>query len=145
MQVPERTLVFGWLCDGGVGEMLVAQVLAGEKWATCGFKRAYTEQELSEVQTGAGELHAVCSAQDATPRAIIRVTEVFETPFGSPDPRLVAGEGDGTDAEKFKRDHRIAWAADFCDMPLADEEPLVVELFELVASLNQGEAMAAGS
>jgi uncharacterized protein YhfF len=72
----------------------------------------------------------------------VRVTDVFETPFGTPDPRLVEGEGDGGDAEKFKRDHRVAWEADFGNTPLGDEEPLIVELFELVWGVDDGATVA---
>lgn len=139
MRLPERTIDFGWPDDRGIGEMLVRQVLERKKWATCGFKRAYTPAELDAVLTGKGRLHKVCSVQDPTPRAVVRVTDVFETPFGTPDPRLVEGEGDGADVDKFKRDHRIAWEADFGDLPLDEEEPLVVEIFELVRLLDEGE------
>jgi uncharacterized protein YhfF len=137
VQIPTRRIEFGWPDDRGVGEMLVAQVRAGSKWATCGFKRAYDRAELAEARLGRGELHAVCSAADPRPRAIVRVTDVFLTPFGDPDPQLVAGEGDGQDAEKFRRDHRVAWAADFGEAPLEDDELLVVELFELVALVEE--------
>lgn len=135
--LPERTMVFGWPGDGGVGDRLVEQVIRGEKWATRGFKRAYTAEELAEASTGAGELYSVRSAEDPAIRAVIRVTDVFETPFGDPDPRLVAGEGDGDDVGKFQRDHAIAWRADFGEEPLGTDEALVVELFELVCVVPQ--------
>jgi uncharacterized protein YhfF len=135
--LPERVLEFGWRGDDGVGEMLVEQVIKGTKWATCGFKRAYTDAELAEVITGVGHLYTVCSAENPEPRAVIRVTDVFETPFGSPDMRLVAGEGDGEDVEKFQRDHLVAWQADFGDEPPGPEEVLLVELFELVEILDE--------
>jgi uncharacterized protein YhfF len=32
--------------------------------------------------------------------------DVFETTFAHPDLRLVRGEGDGDDIEKFKHDHQ---------------------------------------
>lgn len=134
--VPQRTIEFGWPGDRGIGDMLVQQIVRGEKWATCGFRRAYSAEELAEVETGAGELHGVRSAEDPTIRAVIRVTDVFETTFGAPDPRLVAGEGDGEDVQAFQRDHAIAWRADFGDDPLDDSEILIVELFELVSIVD---------
>jgi uncharacterized protein YhfF len=122
---------FGWEGDGGIGEVLIAQTIAGTKTATCGFKRAYTVEELEEVLAGQGHVIPVID-RTGVARCTIRILEVFETAFGDPDPRLVRGEGDGDDVAKFQADHRIAWAADFGDEPLNDEELLVVELFELV-------------
>ena len=136
MSIPERRIEFGWPGDGGLGERLVQQIIDGVKTATCGFRRAYTDEELAEVRDGLGELQAASSC-GGEPRCVIRVTDVFETPFGDPDPRLVAGEGDGDDVAKFRADHRIAWEADFPGEPIADDEPLVVELFELVEVLDR--------
>ena len=129
---PARTIRFGWDGDGGLGDRLIAQIIAGEKWATCGFREAYEPWELEECLTGVGELQAVEDSSGRW-RCTIRVLEAFECTFGDPDPRLVAGEGDGEDVAKFQADHRIAWAADFGDRPLTDDALLVVELFELVS------------
>lgn len=128
---PAREVRFGWQGDEGLGDRLVEQIIAGVKTATCGFRLAYEEAELEEVLTGAGELYAVIDSAGAW-RCTIRVTDVFECPFGSPDPRLVAGEGDGDDAAKFQADHRVAWEACMGDAVLTDDSVLVVELFELV-------------
>ncbi len=130
MRVPDRRMEFGWPGDGGVGEMLVRQIIDGQKTATCGFKVDYTPDELDEVLTGEGELYAASSC-GRPPRCVIRITEVYETPFGNPDSRLVEGEGDGTDVTRFQEDHRVAWAATLGDRPLLDSELLIVELFEL--------------
>lgn len=129
---PARTVQFGWQGDCGLGDRLIEQIIAGAKRATCGFLEAYEPWELYEVRSSAGELYAV---QDAagTWRCTIRVTDVFECPFGRPDPRLVEGEGDGTDVARFQADHRIAWQATMGDAPLTDDTVLVVELFELVS------------
>jgi uncharacterized protein YhfF len=132
---PARTTTFGWPGDGGLGERLIEQIIRGTKTATCAFRAAYDTEDPSELAgtfSGAGELFAVEDASGRH-RCTIRVTEVFECPFGHPDPRLVAGEGDGDDVAKFQADHRVAWGATMGDRPLTDEESLVVELFELVA------------
>lgn len=121
---------FGWDGDGGVGEMLIAQTIAGTKTATCGFRDAYTPEELAEVRGNVGSIIPVTDREGVV-RAHIRILEVFETTFGDPDPRLIAGEGDGDDVAKFQADHRVAWAADFPDRPLTEDAVLVVELFEL--------------
>lgn len=130
--LPARRVEFGWIGDGGVGERLVDQIIAGTKWATCGFRVHYTAEELASVYSGVGQLYAASSAGGRV-RCVIRMTEAFETPLGDPDPRLVAGEGDGADTAKFQADHRIAWAASRPGTVPGDDEPLVVELFELVA------------
>ena len=136
MEIPERRTEFGWPGDGGIGERLVQQIIDGQKWATCGFKAAYTADELAEVRGSVGELQAA-GACGSPPRCVIRVTEVFETTFGDPDPRLVAGEGDGDDVSRFQSDHRLAWHAEMPDAELTDGAVLVVELFELVAVLAE--------
>lgn len=121
---------FGWDGDGGVGEMLVRQIIDGSKTATCAFSVTYSDEELAEAMTGAGELYAVLD-NDGKRRATIKVTDVFLCSFGDPDPRLVAGEGDGDDTAKFRDDHRIAWAATVPGIELTDDQLLVVEIFEL--------------
>lgn len=132
---PARTTAFGWPGDGGLGDGLIEQIIRGTKTATCAFRAAYDAEdpsELAEALSGVGELYAVEDVSGRH-RCTIRVTEVFECPFGRPDPRLVAGEGDGDDAARFQADHRIAWESTMGDHPLTDEESLVVELFELVS------------
>lgn len=139
---PEFAIEFGWPGDGGIGEMLIGQILRGEKTATCGFKRAYTERELADELGAVGRVVPVIDASGAT-RCHIRVLDAFETRFGDPDARLVAGEGDGDDVAKFQADHRVAWRADFGDQPLLDDEPLVVLLFELEGALDRSVNRAA--
>lgn len=129
---PTRTAGFGWNGDGGLGDRLIEQIIAGTKTATCGFRAAYTSEELEDAYRGVGETCAVLDSSGVR-RCTIRVTEVFECLFGEPDPRLVSGEGDGDDVAKFQADHRIAWAADMGEAPLTRDALLVVELFELVS------------
>jgi uncharacterized protein YhfF len=135
MPLPERRVEFGWPGDDGVGELLIRQIIEGRKTATCGFKSLYTGEELDDVYRGVGELYAASSCGGPV-RCVIRVIEAFETPFGEPDPRLVAGEGDGDDVAQFQADHRVAWAAERPGEEPGDDELLVVELFELVEVLD---------
>jgi len=130
-QVPAIEMRFGWDGDDGLGDRLIEQILAGTKTATCGFLLDYTPEELEEALTGKGGLQSVRDSSGAH-RCTIRVTDVFECPFGDPDPRLVSGEGDGDDVSKFQADHRIAWEATFGDAPLTPDAVLLVQLFELV-------------
>ena len=69
------------------------------------------------------------------PKCNIRNIDVFETTFGNPDMRLVSGEEDGEDIEKFQNDHRIAWNNMVERIPLADDTILIVELFEFIEAV----------
>lgn len=131
MREYELTAEFGWDGDDGLGDRLIQQILDGIKTATCAFKRAYSARELDEVFASVGHLVTVIDSA-GTARCNIRILDVFETPFGDPDMRLVRGEGDGEDVAKFQDDHTIAWQVDFGDDPLSADEVLIVELFELV-------------
>ncbi|OYD08994.1 ASCH domain-containing protein [Paludifilum halophilum] len=125
------TTVFGWEGDRGLGEKLIQQILRGEKTATCAPKEAYTEEELREIDESVGKGVTVLDKHHQ-PRCHIRMKEVFETPFGNPDPRLVAGEGNGEDVRQFQEDHRQAWAEEIAKgFHLHDQTVLLVELFEL--------------
>ena len=131
MQRHEHTAEFGWDDDDGLGDRLIQQIIDGEKYATCGFKAAYSANELEEVFGNQGRVVTVIDSR-GTARCNIKILEVFETSFGDPDIRLVRGEGDGDDVAKFQADHTLAWQADFGDAPLSADETLIVELFELV-------------
>ena len=126
-------LELGWAGDGGLGDRLCRQVIAGLKTATCAPKEDYSAEELATAFGGKGELRALVDSRGRT-WGTVRVTDVFETTFGDPDPRLVRGEGDGDDVEQFKHDHVACWAVDMAEKgsPLSDETVLIAELFELV-------------
>ncbi|GGH28488.1 hypothetical protein GCM10008013_30530 [Paenibacillus segetis] len=122
-------MIFGWEDDNGIGEMLIRQILNGDKTATCAPKEEYSEQELRETYEPVGEILTVYDKQ-GTPRCHVRLTEVFETTFGNPDLRLVRGEGNGDNVHQFQEDHRLAWKD--INIELKDETILIVELFELI-------------
>ncbi|HUY77737.1 MAG TPA: ASCH domain-containing protein [Ktedonobacterales bacterium] len=133
MRVYERTLEFGWEGDNGLGARLIRQIIAGTKTATCSPLFSYTEEELTAVYASKGELVTVVD-KEQRPHCTVCVIDVFQTPFGDPDQRLVSGEGDGDDVGKFQQDHRMDWkdwlAAE--GYTLMDETILVVEVFELI-------------
>ncbi len=129
---------FGWDEDDGIGEMLIRQILDGVKTATCDMKCFCTEQEIADLRAIPGWLETVVDKQ-GNPRCSVRVTNVYETTFGNPDPRLVRGEGDGEDTEKFKRDHEkffSVWLSEKGLPPLMDDSILVVWEFELVETFS---------
>jgi uncharacterized protein YhfF len=136
MQIHERKMRFGGKEDAGLGEKLIVQILDRVKTATCDLRALCTEQELADLDTEPGWLETVIDAQ-GRPRCNVRVTAVYETAFGNPDPRLVRGEGDEEDVEKFKREHERWFSRVLKDKalpPLADDSTLIVWEFELVES-----------
>jgi uncharacterized protein YhfF len=125
---------FGGKEDAGLGERLIGQILDGVKTATCDVISLCTEQELADLDAQPGWLETVIDDQ-GRPRCNVRITAVYKTTFGNPDPRLVRGEGDGEDIEKFKREHRRWFSGvlkDRCLPPLADNSALIVWEFELL-------------
>jgi uncharacterized protein YhfF len=125
---------FGGEGDGGLGDELVRQILEGTKTATCDLKSFCTEQEVADLDARSGWMETVVDGE-GRPRCNVRVTAVYETTFGSPDARLVRGEGDGDDVEKFKREHARWFDALLKDKglpPLADDSVLIVWEFELI-------------
>ena len=124
---------FGWEGDNDLGRRLIQQILEGKKTATCAPLFGYQRDELAAVFASQGDLVTVIDTEKR-PWCNVRLVAVFQTSFGNPDPRLVSGEGDGEDAEKFKRDHQKDWeiwlAAE--GYSLTDETVLVAEVFELI-------------
>jgi uncharacterized protein YhfF len=125
------TSQFGWENDGGAGERLIQQILSGAKTATACPKIFYETKDLDELRAGVGRLLTVVDKHDR-PRCVIRQLAVFETTYGAPDPRLVAGEV-CADAAEFRRGHEHVWDDLFAKegSSLRDDTVLVVELFEL--------------
>ena len=123
--------VFGWDGDNGIGDMLIQQIIDGKKTATCSFKEEYTELDLQELFEKKGKIVTVEDHKGSS-RCNIRIIDIFETTFGNPDLRLVKGEGDGENVQKFQEDHRHAWYETIKDKQLMDDSILMVELFELI-------------
>ena len=123
--------IFGWDGDNGTGERLIQQIINEQKTATCSFKVEYTDSDLKTLYETKGKIVTVEDIK-RVPRCNIRITDIFETEFGNPDLRLVRGEGDGDNVQKFQDDHRHVWNQTIKDKQLTDETILMVELFELV-------------
>ncbi len=136
MLVYEQKLEFGWDGDNDLGVRMIQQIIEGKKTATCAPLFGYTEQELAAVFASKGEMVTVINDNDKEkrPQCNVRVVDVFQTPFGNPDLRLVRGEGNGEDAEAFRQDHQGDWEMWLAEegYSLTDETMLVAEVFELV-------------
>jgi uncharacterized protein YhfF len=133
VELQNRKSQFGWDGDDGIGERLIAQIIEGTKTATAGPRSLYTLDELADLQQSVGKPVTVID-KNGNPRCNIRITDVFETTFGNPDPRLVAGEGYGTDVQAFQLAHEKAWADLVAQgqLKLDGDTILVVELFERI-------------
>lgn len=131
MKIYTDKLTFGWDGDNGIGEMLIKQIIEGEKTATCSFKIEYSDVELEELYNTKGKIVTVENYK-SIPKCNVRITDIFETTFGNPDLRLVRGEGDGDNIKKFQDDHRKAWNETIKNKDLTDDTILVIELFELI-------------
>ncbi len=133
MKVYDYKSQFGWAEDNGIGERLIQQILRGEKTATAGPKSLYSPDELAVLFESVGRSSTVIDKNDA-PRCNIMILEVFETKFGSPDLKLVAGEGYGDNFKAFQDSHRKAWQdlVQSGELDLNDETVLVVEVFKLL-------------
>jgi uncharacterized protein YhfF len=134
------TSQFGWEGDGGAGERLIGQILRGEKTATACPKIFYKPEDLEALRASVDRLLTVID-KSGQPRGTIRQLAVFETTYGDPDPRLVRGEA-CADAEEFQRGHAHVWDDLFKEAGavLLDETVLIVELFELAASVRENNA-----
>ena len=133
MRIYEHKLEFGWEGDNGLGTRLIQQIIDGKKTATCAPLFGYTEEELTTTYASKGQMVTVID-KEQRPWCNVRMIDVFQTPFGNPDPRLVRGEGNGEDAEAFRQDHLRDWQSwlEKEGYSLTDETILVVEEFELV-------------
>jgi uncharacterized protein YhfF len=134
MRIHERKMRFGSEGDGGLGDRLVRQVLDGTKTATCELKTFCTEQEVADLYAQPGWMETVLDGA-GRPRCNVRVTAIYETTFGNPDPRLVRGEGCGEDASEFKHGHG-RWFNAVLEKkglpPLTDDSVLIAWQFELI-------------
>ncbi len=133
MHIYERKLEFGWEGDDGLGTLLIQQIIEGKKTATCAPLFSYTEEELADVFASKGEIMTVID-KEKRPWCNVRMVDVFQTSFGDPDLRLVKGEGDGEDSEKFRRDHQRDWKSwlEAEEYSLTDQTRLIAEVFELI-------------
>src|SRR6185437_1953311 len=109
------------------------QIIAGQKTATCAPLFSYTEEEVANMYARQGEMATVID-MEKKPWCNVRVVAVFQTSFGHPDLRLVRGEGNGEDAEEFRREHRRDWKSwlEAEGYSLTDETILLAEVFQLI-------------
>jgi uncharacterized protein YhfF len=132
MRVHETKSQFGWPGDDGLGLRLIAAIRAGAKTATSCPTALCSPEEVADTRRAAGRIVTVVD-QFGAPHCDIRVLEVFETPWGAPDPRLVRGEGFAS-VEDWRAAMSNAWrgALERSGIVLTGDAPILAELFELV-------------
>ena len=102
MEVHEELVQLGFAEDDGLGELLVERLLAGSLRVLWEPVALLDEEDVDAMRDAVGQPLTVLDS-DGEPACNVRVVEVFETAWGDPDPRLVAGEGYGGDVDAWRR------------------------------------------
>jgi len=133
VEISEDLVQLGFAEDDGLGELLVERLLAGTLsvlWEPVDLLAA--EDEAAMLAGVGGVLTVVDS--DGEPACNVRVTDVFTTTWGDPDPRLIASEGYGTDVAAWRRFAGPALEAGLADeeLDLDDDTELLVQQVEVI-------------
>ena len=133
MQVHEDVIQLGGADDGGAGELLTQRIVAGSKTVLTTPAELLDVDERADIDAGVGRVMTLIDPE-GDPVANLRITDVFETTWGAPDPRLVAGEGFADDLQHFREVVGELLAADLeaDSYELDGDTVLVVEEFEVV-------------
>jgi uncharacterized protein YhfF len=113
--------------EGVDSEALIQEVLRGEKTATAADAADYNEP-WGDYDSGGWEAGDLVEIWDSGPklRCLIRVTEVYTTPFGV-TPEKLWREEVCKSAEHFRQVHRDCWP----ELDMTDERPIVAVHFRL--------------
>jgi uncharacterized protein YhfF len=124
---------FGWPGDRGLGKRLIKKIMSRKKTASAGPKDLYSSKAIKELKDNIGKPITIID-RDGKPHCNIRLLDVYETTFGKPDARLVAGEGYADDIKAFQADHAKAWKDLVTEgrLKLTKNTVLIVEIFELL-------------
>ena len=133
MQVHEDIVQLGFSEDDGLGELLVERLMAGTLRVLWEPVDLLDTEDVDAMWNGVGALLTVVDS-DGEPACNVRVTDVFETTWGDPDPRLVAGEGYDGDLDAWRRFVGPALEDGLADdeLDLTDDTVLLVQTVEVV-------------
>lgn len=133
MEVQEELVQLGFADDDGLGELLVERLLAGSLRVLWEPVDLLDVEDVDAMWNGVGGLLTVVDS-DGEPACNVRVSDVFETTWGSPDGRLVAGEGYEGDVDAWRRFVGPALADGLADeeIHLDDDTVLVVQVVDVV-------------
>ncbi len=116
MEVHEELVQLGFAEDDGLGELLVERLMAGTLRVLWEPLALLDDEDAAAMRDGVGTQLTVVDS-DGTPACNVVVEEVFETTWGDPDPRLVEGEGYGTNVAAWR-----GFVGAALEAGLADEE-----------------------
>jgi uncharacterized protein YhfF len=133
VQIHEDVIQLGGEGDDGTGELLTQRIVAGVKTVLTTPAELLDADERAEIDASVGRTMTLIDPE-GEPVANLRITDVFETTWGAPDPRLITGEGFGQDEVRFRTVMRATVAVDLEDegRELTDDTVLVVETFDLL-------------
>lgn len=128
MQLHEDVIQLGWDDDEDYGELLLDRIIAGAVTVLYEPVDLLGQEELRDLRSSAGS-HLTVVDEDEEPRVNLEVVEVFETTWGAPDERLVAGDGFGDDVEGWKRTNEASLRAALEDVggELTDDTAILVQ------------------
>lgn len=133
MEVSEDLVQLGFEGDDGLGELLLGRLLAGSLRVLWEPVDLLEETDADEMRDATGEVLTVLDSE-GQPACNVRVLEVFETTWGDPDPRLVAGEGYGQDADAWRGFAGPALTDGLADegLELTNDSALLVQRVEVI-------------
>jgi uncharacterized protein YhfF len=133
VEVTEDLVQLGFEGDDGLGELLLGRLLAGSLSVLWEPVDLLDEGDADEMRDATGEVLTVLDSE-GEPACNVRVVDVFETTWGDPDPRLVAGEGYGRDVEAWRGFAGPALADGLAeeDLELTDRTELLVQQVEVL-------------
>lgn len=134
MEVRDDGLQLGWEGDDGYGDLLLERLLAGTVSVLFEPVAVLDDDDVAALRASAGRELTVFDTE-AEPRCNLRVVAVFETTWGQPDPRLVAGDGYGRDTAGWRRDNEASLGAALAatGSALGSDTVLLVQRVEVVA------------
>ncbi|MDX1621673.1 MAG: hypothetical protein R3320_11825 [Nitriliruptorales bacterium] len=132
MEIHDQAVQLGWEGDDGFGDLLIARLQSGALTVLYEPAALLDDDEAMEIRTSEGE-HVTVFDSEGEPRCNVAVREVFETTWGDPDPRLVAGDGYGEDVEGWRRGNggMLSGALEDAGEELDDDTVLLVQRVEV--------------
>ena len=133
MEISEDMVQLGFEGDDGLGDLLLERLKAGSLRVLWEPVDLLDDDEVATMRSADGDLLTVVDG-DGEPAANVRVTGVFETTWGDPDPRLVTGEGYEGMVDAWRRFVGPTLAAGLAEdgLDLDDDTRLLVQEVELV-------------
>jgi len=134
LDVHDELVQLGFEDDDGLGELLLQRLLAGTLTVLWEPVDLLDDEEVATIDASRGTRLTIVDA-DGEPACNVEVAEVLRTTWGTPDPRLVEGEGYGNDLDAWRRFAGPSMADGLAaqDIALEDDTELLVQVVRLTA------------